>query len=105
MRVYAWHSIYSRPFFCQNKCKLIIDSFFFFVGENIADGSVAKDPVKKLSAELVNLRSLLTAQSGIGLNGVILTGHREGKTLCSVDHEIAVVIASLSLKPFFYNNY
>lgn len=45
-----------------------------------ADGSVAKDPVKKLSAELVNLRSLLTAQSGIGLNGVILTGHREVKT-------------------------
>ena len=84
---------------------MIIDSFFFCVGENIADGSVAKDPVKKLSAELVNLRSLLTAQSGIGLNGVILTGHREGKTLCSVDHEIAVVIASLSLKPFFYNNY
>lgn len=44
------------------------------------DGSVVKDPVKKLSAELVNLRSLLMAGSGIGLNGVILTGHKEGKT-------------------------
>jgi len=62
---------------------LIIDSFFI-VGENKADGSVVKGPIKKLSAELVNLRSLLTAPSSIGLNGVLLTGHREGKNLCSV---------------------
>lgn len=58
---------------------LIINSFFVVV-EITADGSVVKDPVKKLSVELVNLRSLLTAGSGIGLNGVILTGHKEGKT-------------------------
>jgi len=62
---------------------LIINSLFVF-GENKADGSVAKDAVKNLSAELVNLRSLLMAKSGIGLNGVILTGHREGKNLQSV---------------------
>lgn len=61
---------------------MIIDSYFI-VGENIADGSVVKGPVKKLSAELINLRSLLTAPSGIGLNGVLLTGHREGNNLCS----------------------
>ena len=44
------------------------------------DVSAVKDHFKKLSTELVNLRSLLMAKSGIGLNGVILTDHREGTT-------------------------
>ncbi|KAJ7378290.1 Myosin [Desmophyllum pertusum] len=45
------------------------------------DGSAGRDPfIKKLSAELVNLRSLLMAKSNIGLNGVLLTDNREVRT-------------------------
>lgn len=43
-------------------------------------GSAVKDPLKKLSTELMNLRALLTAKSSIGLNGVMLPDHREVKT-------------------------
>ena len=66
-------------FYC--KCQLIINSFIVVI-ENTEDGSAGRDPfIKKLSAELVNLRSLLMAKSNIGLNGVLLTDNREGTNL------------------------
>lgn len=35
----------------------------------------------KLSAELVSVRSLIMAKSSIGLNGVVVSDHKEGTRL------------------------
>jgi len=70
----AYYSLLGLVIFLKSITNIFVIHYF------PEDVSAVKDHFKKLSAELVNLRSLLTAKSGIGLNGVILTDHREGTT-------------------------